>query len=148
MQQMCLEIEQEDWSCLLSELEPTRLTSSVENWSGIPEALASGFGALINPGAMAKSVCKIFVPGGSGTGFCVSLEGRYCIITNNHVLCDRETAAASSCLFNFLAEEMANRPRVNMRPDLLFWTDPRGRLDCTIVAIEPKSQGISTTAIC
>lgn len=85
---------------------------------------------LRDGGAAAEAVCKVKVPGGSGTGFLIA-DGRF-IMTNNHVIERASTAADSMAEFGY---EIGERSvTVALRPEQFFFTDKP--LDVTIVACD------------
>jgi hypothetical protein len=66
-----------------------------------------------------KAVCRINTRTGRGTGFVIAT--RKYVMTNNHVIPDRETAETATAEFGF--EEGENSVHVVLRPDLLFITN-------------------------
>ncbi len=81
--------------------------------------------------ARAGAVCRISTPDSLGTGFLIA---RGVLMTNNHVLSNREDAADSVAQFDF--EEGKQTRAVAIRPRDLFLTDER--LDFTIVACDTE----------
>lgn len=90
-----------------------------------PDFLPVGF--LADGVRRARAVCRISTPTGRGTGFLIA---RGVIMTNNHVLENEHTAAASAAEFNF--ETGASVITVELHPERLFLTDEH--LDFTVVA--------------
>jgi V8-like Glu-specific endopeptidase len=80
-----------------------------------------------------KSVCRIITPTSLGTGF-ITPNGR--IITNNHVVPDKETAAKTRIEFNFERDGDGNLQPSKMyhASDLDFFTLPEP-WDCTVMNI-------------
>lgn len=96
---------------------------------------------LAKGAAVARSVCRIQIGGrsavltGYGTGFLVSPR---LLITNNHVLPDRQTAGESQAEFDYetqLDEETVRSVIFDLDPDVFFATDPQ--LDYSLVALSP-----------
>ena len=74
-----------------------------------------------------------------GTGFLVSPR---LLLTNNHVLPDRDVAAASRVEFNYqrsLDGSMARSVVFELDPDTLFVSSPVKELDFALVAIRDRS---------
>uniref|UniRef100_UPI001CBEE4DE trypsin-like peptidase domain-containing protein n=1 Tax=Tateyamaria pelophila TaxID=328415 RepID=UPI001CBEE4DE len=78
----------------------------------------------------AASVCRIRLPSGFGTGFLVSTTSF--IMTNNHVIADKDEAREAVAEFQF--EEGEASLTVNLNPDRYFVTSKE--LDFTIVACD------------
>lgn len=83
----------------------------------------------------AEAVCKILTPGFVGTGFLVA--SRQFIMTNNHVIMNKDVAAGSTALFGF--EVGGEEFRVTLNPDKFFMTDQA--LDFTIIACDDVRLG-------
>lgn len=84
--------------------------------------------------ARAEAVCRIRTGTSLGTGF---LIGRGILMTNNHVIGDRNEAAGSVAEFGFEAGETARVAAI--QPSRLFITDEA--LDFTIVACDDSPVG-------
>jgi len=90
----------------------------------------------------ARAVGRVLIRNGQagfGTGFLVSPR---LLLTNNHVLPNREVAAASRVEFNFqrnLDGAMAQSVVFDIDPDTLFVTSPLKELDFALVAIRDRS---------
>lgn len=84
-----------------------------------------------------RSVARVVTAGGeSGTGF---LVGKNLLITNNHVLPDKETAAGATVEFNYEQSTTGlDKPidRYKFRPDQGFLTSPVKVHDWTIVRVD------------
>ncbi len=81
----------------------------------------------------ARAVCKINLPGGSGSGFLVGQRGF--IMTNNHVIASVEEARDALAEFDF--EEESASLTVTLEPDRFFVTS--AELDFTIVGCDPSA---------
>jgi lysophospholipase L1-like esterase len=79
----------------------------------------------------AQSVCRIVTHTSYGSGFLIA--SRNFIMTNNHVLPDRQTARASIAEFDYDEDDVLYP--VTLDPDRFFMTDQA--LDFTIVACDP-----------
>ncbi|OED50538.1 hypothetical protein AB838_01875 [Rhodobacteraceae bacterium (ex Bugula neritina AB1)] len=79
----------------------------------------------------ARAVCKINLPGGSGSGFLVGQRGF--IMTNNHVIASEEEARDAMAEFDFA--EGSSSLMVALEPDRFFITS--SDLDFTIVGCDP-----------
>ena len=96
--------------------------------------------AYLERGAIAaRAVARIDLGGGQyGTGFLIAPR---VLITNNHVIGDRTTAARATANFQYevnLKDAPANEVTVELVPDELFYTSPVSELDFTVVAVSPK----------
>jgi len=87
----------------------------------------------------ARAVARIDLGGGGfGTGFLIAPR---VLITNNHVIGNRATAARATANFRYevnLKDAPAEQVTVDLVPDELFHTSPVNELDFTVVAISPK----------
>jgi hypothetical protein len=88
-----------------------------------------------------RACCKVkLFGGGSGSGSLCMIQfgGRdvYCVLTNNHVLCDAKQAASATAEFSNLDDEQACS--VSLEPTRLFFTDEL--LDYTFVAVRKVPQ--------
>lgn len=83
-----------------------------------------------------RAVCRVLLGGGSGTGFLIAPG---LIMTNNHVLDSKRTAAGATAEFGFAEGEELTRVTIN--PDRFFITSPSHELDYTIVAINDSELG-------
>lgn len=93
--------------------------------------------AYLQRGAIAaRAVARIDLGGGNyGTGFLIAPG---VLITNNHVIRDKATAARAMANFEFevnLKDEPVGPIAVELRPDALFYTSPQNALDFTVVAV-------------
>ncbi|MCG2621729.1 DNA/RNA non-specific endonuclease [Arthrobacter sp. I2-34] len=103
-----------------------------------------GVSFLETGNAVAQSVGRVhirdrFAPRGFGTGFMVS---PVLLLTNNHVLPDRETAGFSQLEFNFQngSDGLARTPYLfSLEPQVLFLTDVD--LDFSVVAVGSQALG-------
>ena len=92
--------------------------------------------AFLSTGAdRARAVCRIRTPLGFGSGFLVASRGF--VMTNHHVLENREQAAVAVAEFGF--EEGGQLQRVSLLPERFFLTNEA--LDYTIVACDGASVG-------
>lgn len=89
----------------------------------------------------AQAVCRIETASGFGSGFLIG--ARNFIMTNNHVLPNRETAATAKALFDY--DEDTIQYSVSLNPDRLFITDQG--LDFSIVACDPSTLPAEIAAI-
>jgi len=96
-----------------------------EKISGGADFLPASF--LYRGADAAASVCRVNLPGGSGTGFLIATSKF--IMTNNHVIADKEEAREAIAEFRF--EEGGASLMVNLEPDRFFLTSKE--LDFTIV---------------
>jgi V8-like Glu-specific endopeptidase len=83
-----------------------------------------------------KSVCRVLTPNGIGTGF---LVGRGMIMTNNHVIGSRESAAASVIEFDYQqdgAGQLLPTFRYQLDPDRFHTNE---KLDYTLVGLKEDS---------
>ncbi len=87
---------------------------------------------LVDGASRSKAVCRIVTSTSLGTGF---LIGRSFLMTNNHVLANKEEAEGSVAEFGF--EEGEDITRVAIEPGRLFITDKN--LDFTIVACDGRN---------
>jgi V8-like Glu-specific endopeptidase/endonuclease/exonuclease/phosphatase family metal-dependent hydrolase len=87
---------------------------------------------LVDGASRSNAVCRIVTSTSLGTGF---LIGRSFLMTNNHVLADKEEAEGSVAEFGF--EEGEDITRVAIEPGRLFITDKN--LDFTIVACDGRN---------
>jgi V8-like Glu-specific endopeptidase/endonuclease/exonuclease/phosphatase family metal-dependent hydrolase/lysophospholipase L1-like esterase len=89
---------------------------------------------FLTDGAMrAEAVCRIRTSTSYGTGFLVADHGF--VMTNNHVIGDRDTAASSVAEFGF--EQSGSATNVALEPDRFFVTDKE--LDFTIIGCDGAS---------
>ncbi len=79
---------------------------------------------------VSNAVCRIKTPVSLGSGFLIASNNF--VMTNNHVLGDFETAAASRAQFGF--EDNGSLVEVNLKPNQFFMTNEE--LDYTIVACD------------
>lgn len=101
------------------------ISQHFEKISGGADFLPASF--LYRGADAAASVCRINLPGGSGTGFLIATANF--IVTNNHVIGDEDEAREAVAEFNF--EEGGASLMVNLDPDRFFVTSTE--LDFTIV---------------
>ncbi|NNE54053.1 MAG: hypothetical protein HKN30_16825 [Sulfitobacter sp.] len=99
-----------------------------EKISGGADFLPASF--LYHGADAAASVCRINLPGGSGTGFLIATSNF--IMTNNHVIADKEEARDALAEFRF--EEGGDSLMVSLDPDRFFLTSKE--LDFTIVGCD------------
>ncbi len=89
----------------------------------------------------ANAVCRIKIPMDGGTAFGSGfLVGPRLLITNNHVLPDKDTASQAQLEFGYEhdVDGVLREPtRFNLRPSEIFFTS--GALDFTLVAVAPLS---------
>lgn len=87
----------------------------------------------------ARAVARVDLGGGGyGTGFLIAPR---VLITNNHVIGDRATAARAMANFRYevnLRDTVAPEVTVQLAPDELFYTSPVNALDFTVVAVSPQ----------
>lgn len=89
----------------------------------------------------ARSVCKVQVyregriPAGAGSGF---LVGPNLLLTNNHVIKSRKSAALSSAIFCYEMNEefKLDRSAEFSITDEIFFTSPNNELDFSFVSVE------------
>jgi endonuclease G len=96
--------------------------------------------AYLERGAIAaRAVARIDLGGGAyGTGFLIAPR---VLITNNHVIGDKTTAAGATANFQYevnLKDVPAQEVTVELVPDELFHTSPVEEFDFTVVAVSPK----------
>lgn len=90
-----------------------------------------------------KAICRVIINGRNGdygTGFLIAPD---LLITNNHVLPDAATAKMSIAEFDYELDEDSNPllpARFALKPDVVFVTSHKNKLDYTLVAIEPVSR--------
>lgn len=87
--------------------------------------------------AVARIAIRSMLGSGWGTGFLISPQ---VLLTNNHVLPDRETARGSAAHFQFetdLADQPIGPTEFALDPDTLFVTS--AELDFSAVAVRPRS---------
>jgi endonuclease G len=134
-------VKQERKQFLEDSLGETRLPEQIDR---IYERVLGGNDlmpvAYLERGAIAaRAVARIDLGGGGfGTGFLIAPR---VLITNNHVLRDRETAARATANFQYevnLRDVAAEHVTVDLVPDELFHTSPANELDFTVVAVSPK----------
>jgi endonuclease/exonuclease/phosphatase family metal-dependent hydrolase/V8-like Glu-specific endopeptidase/lysophospholipase L1-like esterase len=101
------------------------ISQHFEKISGGADFLPASF--LYRGAEVAASVCRVNLPGSSGTGFLIAT--RNFIMTNNHVIADRDEARDAIAEFHF--EEGGSSLMVNLEPDRFFVTSKE--LDFTIV---------------
>lgn len=104
------------------------ISQHFEKISGGADFLPASF--LYRGADAAASVCRINLPGGSGTGFLIGTSKF--IMTNNHVIADKEEARDAIAEFRF--EEGGASLMVNLDPDRFFVTSKE--LDFTIVGCD------------
>lgn len=120
-------------------LDPSRRRPGLERIIGEDDLLSTSFlerGALV-----ARSVCCVRIDAKRiGTGF---LVGPRLMLTNAHVLRDRQEAARSSAEFEYEDSIDGNGVGASvvfkLAPEDLFLTSPEEELDYALVAIKPKS---------
>lgn len=86
-----------------------------------------------------RSVCRVLTPSGFGTGFLIDHDK---IMTNNHVISNKDIANESFAEFNY--EQGSNGEhlpsfRFKLIPDI-FHTSPSNELDYSIIGIEINKQ--------
>jgi len=88
------------------------------------------------------AVAKIITPDGVGTGFLVKVnngQGKvHCVMTNQHVLCNKEIAARSEAVFGY-TKGSSQQITVSLNPDVLFLAE-ESCLDVAIVAINESNK--------
>lgn len=84
----------------------------------------------------ARAVCRILTPDSMGTGFLIA---KGIIMTNNHVISNRETAEQSFAEFDY--EEGKETVKVSLKPESIFITSPQDELDFTILSCDEKGIG-------
>ncbi len=89
----------------------------------------------------AQAVCRIVTDTSYGSGSLVA--SRQFILTNNHVISDKQTARQTTAEFDYDEDNMTYQ--VSLRPDLFFITDET--LDFTVVACDPSPLPSSIQAI-
>ncbi len=104
------------------------ISQHFEKISGGADFLPASF--LSGGAEAAASVCRVNLPGGFGTGFLIATSNF--IMTNNHVIADRDEARDAVAEFHF--EEGGASLMVNLDPDLFFVTS--AELDFTIVGCD------------
>ncbi|HEY9038987.1 MAG TPA: trypsin-like peptidase domain-containing protein [Roseovarius sp.] len=110
------------------------ISEHFEKISGGADFLPASF--LYRGADAAASVCRINLPGGSGTGFLIATSNF--IMTNNHVIADKDEARDAIAEFRF--EEGGVSLMVSLDPDRFFVTSKD--LDFTIVGCnEPALDG-------
>jgi V8-like Glu-specific endopeptidase len=88
---------------------------------------------------VSKSVCRVLTSKGLGTGFLIAPN---LLMTNNHVIPDPDAANQAQAEFNYQQDITGKylRPyRYRLNP-AMFHTSPLGKLDYTIVGIEPATE--------
>lgn len=108
------------------------ISQHFEKISGGADFLPASF--LYDGAEAAASVCRINLPGGSGSGFLIA-TGNF-IMTNNHVIADKDEASDAVAEFRF--EEGSDSLMVSLDPDRFFVTSRE--LDFTIVGCD--NQGL------
>jgi endonuclease G, mitochondrial len=135
------EVKQDRKQFLGQSLADTRKPAEIES---IYERVLGGNDlmpvAYLERGAIAaRAVARIALDGGGyGTGFLIAPR---VLITNNHVIGNKETAARAMANFRYevnLKDVVAEEVTVELVPDELFHTSPVDQLDFTVVAISPK----------
>lgn len=104
------------------------ISKHFEKISGGADFLPASF--LYRGADVAASVCRIALPGSSGTGFLIATSNF--IMTNNHVIADKDEARDVVAEFRF--EEGSASLMVNLDPDRCFVTSRE--LDFTIVGCD------------
>lgn len=104
------------------------ISQHFEKISGGADFLPASF--LYRGADAAASVCRVNLPGGSGTGFLIATSNF--IMTNNHVISDADQARDALAEFRF--EEGGDSLMVNLDPDRFFVTSKE--LDFTIVGCD------------
>lgn len=87
---------------------------------------------------VAPGICRVLTPKGLGTGFLIAPN---ILMTNNHVIPDPDLAKQSQAEFNYQqdsAGKYLQTYRYRLNP-AVFHTSPLGKLDYTIVGIEPAA---------
>ena len=107
------------------------ISSHFEKISGGADFLPAHF--LSRGDNRSRAVCKINLPGGSGSGFLVGERGF--IMTNNHVIASVHEAQDAVAEFDF--EEGSSSLMVTLDPDRFFVTSVE--LDFTIVGCDPDA---------
>jgi endonuclease G len=132
-------VQRERQQFLHESLRETRAPAEIEK---IYERILGGNDlmpvAYLQRGAIAaRAVARIDRGGGSfGTGFLIAPR---VLITNNHVLQDKATAARSVAHFQFevdLSDTPVGPVVAELKPDALFFTSPQAELDFSIVAVD------------
>lgn len=106
------------------------ISEHFEKISGGADFLPASF--LYRGAEAAASVCRVNLPGGSGTGFLIG-TGNF-IMTNNHVIAGKDEARDAIAEFRF--EEGGASLMVNLDPDRFFVTSKE--LDFTIVGCDDE----------
>lgn len=91
---------------------------------------------LAHGASLARSVGKIEVPGGTGTGFVISGN---LLVTNNHVLPSAAAARAARLILGYEATQtgvVAESVIFGFAPQRYFETSPQMRHDWTVVAVD------------
>jgi endonuclease G len=134
-------VKQERKQFLEDSLGETRLPEQIDR---IYERVLGGNDlmpvAYLERGAIAaRAVARIDLGGGAfGTGFLIAPR---VLITNNHVIGNKATAARAMANFRYevnLNDAPADDVTVELVPDELFHTSPVNELDFTVVAVSPK----------
>ncbi|MDP5220457.1 trypsin-like peptidase domain-containing protein [Ruegeria sp. 2205SS24-7] len=107
------------------------ISDHFEKISGGADFLPAHF--LSRGDTRARAVCKINLPGGSGSGFLIGERGF--IMTNNHVIASIDEARDAMAEFDF--EEGSSSLTVTLEPDRFFVTSVE--LDFTIVGCDPSA---------
>jgi V8-like Glu-specific endopeptidase/lysophospholipase L1-like esterase len=106
------------------------ITQHFEKISGGADFLPANF--LYRGAEAAAAVCRVNLPGGSGTGFLIGTSNF--IMTNNHVIADIDEARDAVAEFRF--EEGGASLMINLNPDRFFVTSKE--LDFTIVGCDDE----------
>jgi endonuclease G len=88
---------------------------------------------------ISKSVCRVLTPHGLGTGFLVA---HGLLITNSHVISDRNVAAQSQLEFNYeqdITGRYLTTYRYRLDPEV-FHTSPPHELDYTLVGVAAAAE--------
>ncbi|WP_208990199.1 trypsin-like serine peptidase [Pseudovibrio brasiliensis] len=96
--------------------------------------------------AAARAVCKVQlyrggrIPAGAGSGF---LVGPNLLLTNNHVIRSRNSAALAKAIFRYeMSEDFSLDRTVEFSiTDELFFTSPSNQLDFSFVSVEGNNKG-------
>jgi endonuclease G len=124
---------------LADSLHETRATEEIQR---IYERILGGNDlmpvAYLERGAIAaRAVARIDLGNGTyGTGFLIAPR---VIITNNHVLPDKATAARAVAQFHYevdLNDTPVGPVVAELQPDVLFFTSPQSQLDFSVVAAD------------
>jgi endonuclease G, mitochondrial len=132
------EVQRDRQEFLQESLQDTRAPEEIQK---IYERILGGNDlmpvAYLQRGAIAaRAVARIDLGNGSGTGFLIAPR---VLITNNHVLPDKATAARALANFRFevdLNDTPVGPAVAELKPDELFFTSDQSQLDFTVVAVD------------